>query len=197
MPRNLFENMERSGQPHKLFFAICPALAVQPKILNVTSSLLDTYKLRGSATRADRLHVTLCGIDEFAGEIPLPILLNVQRAAASLAALTRPFTVQFNHVTSFVHRRQAKASIVLRGDDGVIGIEMLQQKLRGALYNADIAIKSSSGFNPHVTLIYGSDRAIDEQGIDPIGWKATEFVLIDSLVGLTRHETLGRWSLRG
>jgi 2'-5' RNA ligase len=37
---------------------------------------------------------------------------------------------------------------------------------------------------------------VEKQPVDPIRWRAGEFVLIDSLQGHGRHEIVGRWPLR-
>jgi len=53
-----------------------------------------------------------------------------------------------------------------------------------------------SSFNPHMTLLYDS-CALQARTIDPVRWTMTEFVLVDSLRGRTRHVPLARWQLRG
>ena len=49
---------------------------------------------------------------------------------------------------------------------------------------------------PHVTLLY-DDALIDEHPVAPISWTATEFVLVHSLLGRTKHVILDRWALNG
>ena len=53
----------------------------------------------------------------------------------------------------------------------------------------------STGFRPHMTLIWAS-RRVDEYPIVPIRWTVREFVLVRSHVGQSRHEYIGRWPLR-
>jgi hypothetical protein len=36
-----------------------------------------------------------------------------------------------------------------------------------------------------------------ERAIDPVGWRATEVLLIHSEVGRSTYHTLGRWALGG
>jgi 2'-5' RNA ligase len=48
---------------------------------------------------------------------------------------------------------------------------------------------------PHMTLMYPA-QFVEKQPVDPIRWRAGEFVLIDSLQGHGRHEIVGRWPLR-
>jgi len=47
-----------------------------------------------------------------------------------------------------------------------------------------------------MTLLYDS-CALQARTIDPVRWTMTEFVLVDSLRGRTRHVPLARWQLRG
>lgn len=49
-------------------------------------------------------------------------------------------------------------------------------------------------FNPHVTLIYRKGESM-VLPVQDLGWPAVEFVLIESVVGLTQHHVLGRWTL--
>ena len=49
-------------------------------------------------------------------------------------------------------------------------------------------------FSPHLTLGYRIGEPFSER-VAPVSWTADEIVLIDSHVGRTRHEVLGRWRL--
>ena len=49
---------------------------------------------------------------------------------------------------------------------------------------------------PHVTIYYRRDGLKDES-IDPIEWAVNEVLLIESVVGQTRHVPHGSWLLRG
>jgi 2'-5' RNA ligase len=50
-------------------------------------------------------------------------------------------------------------------------------------------------FTPHMTLSY-KGKWTTEHPIEPICWTAREFVLINSHIGKTYHEHVGRWPLR-
>jgi 2'-5' RNA ligase len=50
-------------------------------------------------------------------------------------------------------------------------------------------------FDPHLTLSYKPDGR-GHEFIEPIHWTITDFLLIESVVGETRHVELGRWPLR-
>ena len=49
---------------------------------------------------------------------------------------------------------------------------------------------------PHMTVSWRG-RRIPETPIDPVRWRASELVLIDSHHGEGKHEVLGRWTLSG
>ena len=51
-------------------------------------------------------------------------------------------------------------------------------------------------FKPHMTLLYG-EKPMAKQEIEPIRLLVKEFVLIHSERGLTRHNVIDRWPLRG
>jgi 2'-5' RNA ligase len=94
-----------------------------------------------------------------------------------------PFRVVFDRVMSF-----RNGALVLRGDDGLIGLEILQQRLSDVL---DGRPRQARRFTPHMTLLRDS-RLVDERPIEPIGWTVREFVLVHSLLGRTRHRHLVR-----
>jgi 2'-5' RNA ligase len=47
---------------------------------------------------------------------------------------------------------------------------------------------------PHVTVLEGWLR-IEEQAVEPVRWRATEFVLLRGLRGGRKPVVLGRWPL--
>jgi 2'-5' RNA ligase len=46
---------------------------------------------------------------------------------------------------------------------------------------------------PHVTINYRGDR-LGSRKIDPIGWTVEEILLVESVVGQTRHIVHGCWT---
>ena len=115
------------------------------------------------------------------------ILARVMEAAA-------PFQVTLNHVATF--RGGDPPPLVLLGDEGVIGAELLHTAIHRALVTGSMAPRREPKVWPHVSLLW--DRsAIPRTFVEPIGWTAREFVLLDSLYGEGRHEVLGRWPLLG
>jgi RNA 2',3'-cyclic 3'-phosphodiesterase len=98
------------------------------------------------------------------------------------------FRVEFNSVQSF-----RNSAFVLRGDDGVVGLERLQLELGAAMEEAGLG-NAFRSYAPHVTLLY-DNRLIDEHPITPIGWWGREFVLVHSLLGQTQCGFLARFPL--
>ena len=70
----------------------------------------------------------------------------------------------------------------------------LQRGIVSALTDRGVSLRKDWRFSPHQTLCYRRGEAF----IRPVAgfvWRAREYVLIRSLVGLGRHETVGRWPL--
>lgn len=105
-----------------------------------------------------------------------------------------PFDVAFDRLESF-RAKPGHVPLVLRGDDGLVGVMLLRRNLGEAMEKVGRGPYVQSRFTPHVTLLYG-DRPIAEQRVETIGWKVQEFVLVRSLHGEGKHIELGRWPLR-
>ena len=99
----------------------------------------------------------------------------------------------FNRVESF-SGRDGHYPLVLRGDDGVVGLEILYRSLGTAMLL--VGLKARLDFTPHLTLLY-SDYCIKEHFVQPVSWTVREFSLILSLRGKTKYIPLGRWKLGG
>ena len=103
------------------------------------------------------------------------------------ASLVMPsFRVAFDRVTSF-----RNGAFLLSGDESVIGLEVLQQRLSDAL---DARPQRARPFTPHLTLLRDSHQIV-EQFIEPISWTVKEVVLVHSLLGRTTHRHLARLPL--
>jgi 2'-5' RNA ligase len=106
------------------------------------------------------------------------------------------FTAAFDRLTS-LRGAHANNPLVLLGDDGVVGLRILHRLLGEALGRGFAGRwQPRRFFAPHVTLLYDRQR-IAERAIEPVRWTVREFALVNSLVGLGRHDVLARWSLRG
>lgn len=170
----------------KLFFAILPDAHAAQEIASLGATLDEHYSIGGQPLRPDRLHITLHVVGEY-DETPQDAILAARQAGD--AVLADAFDVVFDRAMTFVG---AKA-YVLGGGEGVAQVKAFWLTLGIQLANFQ-AVKKSS-FTPHMTLSY-QGRTVGEHPIEPIRWTAREFVLINSHVGETYHELVGRWPLR-
>jgi len=140
---------------------------------------------------APRLHMSLNFVGTFRG----PPTRAVMEKAASLAdkVSAAPFRLTLNQVESW---KNDPHPLVLLGDEGVIGVELLHTAIHKALAAGTMAPRREPQIWPHVSLLW--DKAqVPKEFVEPISWMAREFVLLDSPFGEGRHEMLGRWPLTG
>ena len=167
---------------HNLFFAVQPAAEERARIGDLIASL----RIGGVPMRLDRLHITTLSlvIDDV-----LPDGL-AQEAAEIAASVRMPaFRVIFDRLVG------GNRSALLLPSEPLEALRMFRERLGFALTRAGIGFRQSGRFTPHVTLLYGGQPQ-PEIEIEPISWLVEDFVLIDSLIGETKHIELGRWPLR-
>jgi 2'-5' RNA ligase len=170
----------------RLFLAVVPDEETATRIAEKARHLRLSHGLTGKGVRPDHFHVTLCHVGDGIG-LPRDVVDQVKERAASV---TMPsFRVAFDRAESFKN-----GALVLRGDDGTIGLEILQQRLSDALDGGRPG--RARPFTPHVTLLRDSYR-VPEQRIEPIEWTVGEVVLVHSLLGRATHRHIARWSLTG
>ncbi|WP_233830472.1 2'-5' RNA ligase family protein [Paraburkholderia sp. ZP32-5] len=174
-----------------LFFAVFPDTNTAAGIAKFAQQLCTEARVRSKPLAANRLHVTLRHLGNFAGGLPDQLVDAVKQAAASLALA--PFTVEFDAVVSF-SKRPRPGPAVLVGEDGVRGLHVLHDTLEVALKNA--GFEPGPEFTPHVTLAYGMPWA-ERRPAEPACWNVREFALVHSLLGRTKHVVLARWPLAG
>lgn len=174
-----------------LFLAQMDALTAGP-----VDALIDGVReadgLTAPAIPIERRHVNIHHIGNFPevwDEVVTPA-----RAAGDTVAMPQ-FVAAFDRLSSF-RGAHGNNPVVLLGDDGVIGLRILHRVL-GAALERTLAGRWQPRrfFTPHVTLLYDRQR-IGERPIEPVCWTVREFLLVNSLVGLGRHEVLARWTLR-
>jgi 2'-5' RNA ligase len=187
MMRRLRRRQEVLMEPptDRLFLAVLPDEGTSACIAERTRHLRLSHGLTGKGVRPEHFHVTLCHVGDSVGLLR-DVVDDVKKRASHVTM--PPFRVCFDRAESF-----RNGALVLRGDDGVIGLDVLQQRLSDAL---DDEPRKARGFTPHVTLLRDSHR-VPEQHIEPIEWTIRELVLVHSLLGRTTHRHLARWSLTG
>ena len=174
----------------RLFFAIFPDPAAAARLAALGQQLRCQHGLKGKVLASERLHVSLHHVGDYVG-LPDAVTAAAREVAASVRLPA--FTVAFNSVSSF-RGRPDNQPLVLRGDDGVIGLTMLQQALGAAIEKAGLG-RSATHYMPHVTLMYG-DRFVADQPLDmEVGWAVHEWVLVHSLLGRSCYRPMGRFRL--
>jgi 2'-5' RNA ligase len=173
----------RAAPYYRLFFALKPPPVVARRVDHFAELL---------APGADRIllahqHVTL-GITTDWPDYPYELVKALLRAATGLMA--EPFDLLFDQLS------YGGRSAALRPSRGIPPLKALQHQVAAAMKRAGATSRPGWSFSPHQTLFY-RDGAPGPQPIAGFGWRVEEFVLICSHVGRTRHETLGRWPLRG
>ncbi|MEA3014769.1 MAG: 2,3-cyclic 3-phosphodiesterase [Sphingomonadales bacterium] len=129
----------------------------------------------------DRLHITFLRIGDFAAS---PSGL-IARLAAIMARLSLPACrIVLDRMVFDAEAARLVAS------ERIAALAAAQRRLRDGL-----GLPSRARFSPHVTLHYHPGPG-GETWIDAISWRATELVLIESVVGRRVHEIRGRWPLR-
>jgi 2'-5' RNA ligase len=166
---------------HRLFIGLRPPVP----ILSEMARIRDAFPCR-SRVADDRLHMTL---------LPFPLQPDFPRLLAReiVAAIS---SVELPPCRIIVDRLVLGASsALLQPSEPVIGLLSLQRTLAELALEAGLRSLPGHRFSPHFTLFYGGPSE-HSSAIEPISWTAEELVLIHSLHGLGRHETLERWPLR-
>jgi RNA 2',3'-cyclic 3'-phosphodiesterase len=173
-----------------VFILILPDERAAARIEALACRVRRDCGLRAKPLVTSRFHVSLNNLGEYEDRRTAEtVVLRARDAVTDVRE--SPFTVMFNLVQSF-SGRPGDRPLVLRGDEGVVGLEKLYHSLGVALRRG--GIKSPSCFTPHLTLSYG-ERPVEERFVEPISWIVRDFALVLSLRGETQYVFEGRWSL--
>jgi 2'-5' RNA ligase len=161
----------------RLFFALLPPPGVAAEI----GWWRDWSGGQSGPVSDDRLHITFLRLGDFPASPSAPVAHLVARMARLSLPACR---IVLDRMVS-----DGKAARLV-ASERIAALASAQRRLRDGL-----GLKRGARFRPHVTLHY-DPRPRHETWIDPISWRATELVLIESLVGRHRHLLRGRWPLR-
>ncbi|MBS0520177.1 MAG: 2'-5' RNA ligase family protein [Proteobacteria bacterium] len=180
------QRLRSGGQPptDRLFWAILPPPEVAERIADLAGRLRAGHGLTGRPLETAHFHVTLSHMGDGVG-LPEAGVIEAMTARAAGVAMP-PFRVAFDRALSF-----RNGAFVLGGDDSVIGLEILQQRLTDALDGRPLPARR---FTPHLTLLR-DNQIVPEHPVEPIEWTVRELVLVHSLLGRTRHRSLARLPL--
>lgn len=176
---------------HNWFFALRPDAADAARIDALAHSLVTSLGLRPrSRIGPDRLHITL----ELVGHDINANVVDAACRAADILSLP-PFVVRFEAAWTFPAPNGPFVLLCPKGSDGLKGAHQLRTALGCAM--ADQGFRPGQSYEPHMTLCYDERHRVDLMGINPIDVRFTEFSLVKSHIGFSRHEVLQTWVLKG
>lgn len=172
--------MPRVPDAHRLFFALIPPADLLDKL-----AWLPDSETQSTAQPNNRLHVTMFLFDK-EQEFQAAIATRIREV---LHGQTLPICrVIFEQLVS------DNGSTLLLPNGKLDSLLQLQSQLATLLRNANLHPASYWRFRPHMTLRLRG--AISETlAIDAVSWTATDIVLLDSQIGLTQYDVIGRWPL--
>lgn len=172
--------MKCAPDAHRLFFALMP-----PSNLLDELAWLRDLTTHGKAEAGDRLHVTMFLFDH-APKFQSAVAIRIGEILAGQALPACRLV--------FEQLVRGSASTLLLPNERLNGVLRLQNRLATLLCSADLHPANYWRLNPHLTLRRG--KAVGETlAIDAVSWTANEIVLLDSLIGLSRYDVIGRWPL--
>ncbi len=177
---------------HKLFFALRPDEETAERIAKVVTAEHEARGLQARLRPSRIFHITLHYFGYFEGE---PEAWLVARAEAAASELVWPaFDLRFDSLVSWGSKQASKHPFVLTGGQGLEAVRELRDALVARLAAHGLG-QPEQDYEPHLTLRYDK-RTAPAWSIDLPGWTASEFVLVDSPQGLTRHDVIARWPLQ-
>jgi len=135
--------------------------------------------------RWDHHHVTL-GLTEDFPDVPSE--LTDALLLAGDAVMATPFNLILDRLVG------TNKSVALRPTGLVRPLRALQASIATAMAQQGIAPRPGWTFSPHETLCYRKGTPFI-QPVTGFRWAVSEFVLVHSFIGLSRHQTIGRWPL--
>jgi 2'-5' RNA ligase len=172
---------------HRVFFALQPDAQAGQRIERLAADLRQRHGLKGQPVPASRLYLSLNFVGTFRGPPTRAVMEKAKGLADKVAQ--HAFAVTLNQVEGW-----NSETLVLLGDEGVIGVELLHSAIHKALVIGAMAPRREPQISPHLSLLPDGAQ-VRRTFVEPIGWMAREFVLLDSVFGEGRHEVLGRWPL--
>lgn len=174
----------------RLFFAFMPDVLASERAERMTQALCAQHGVKPRIGSRERFHITLFHVGDFVGW-PEHTVAQACRAADAFRA--EPCDIHFDRLVSFAGGPRRLPYVLLSSESSAL--TAFQAALSLQMHKAALTQGANRAkFTPHLTLLYGHQR-LEEQAIDPIIWTARKLVLVRSLIGLGRYETVGRWGL--
>lgn len=173
----------RESSFHRYFLALKPPRGVAREL----GFWRDSFLFGGRPVDDERLHLTLFMLGDF--ERPPAGLLG--RVEQALAGVPLPACrIVLDLLTG------GTGTALLAPTEKLRGLCRLQAELAAALAQNEISPAPWWRFSPHVTLLYDHNYA-GRCPVDPVSWTAEEVVLVESLVGQSKHLVRAAWPLGG
>lgn len=166
---------------HRLFFAVRPPEEAVPYLVEEQGRFRP-----GHAVRREHLHLTTVIVNDHR---VFPAAIAERMRAVGDAIIADQFPIILDEVAA------SRRSVVMVPSEPLRGFDVFQQCVARGMARAGLRERDGRRPRPHVTLLYRHGPPL-RQGTIPLSWTATEFVLIHSLLGETRHVVLARWPLR-
>lgn len=185
-PRSTVKPKSTTRPKFSWFFALRPADEEAERIFISAQALLAAAGITGARITPDRLHITLEWIGDDIDEDA------VARACTAADSIRFPaLQALFTAIKTFP---APSGPCVLLGAEGLDDV----RKLRGDLARALAAhgFKPPRSYEPHMTLCYDRAHRLARTPIESISFRAVEFTLVKSHLGLSRHEVMRSWPLR-
>ena len=172
-----------------VFFCIKPTVDAAGKSYTVAVDLSRRIGVRAKPTEPEKLHISLCGIGDYRRSLVRRRLHAAESAAGKISFPA--FDVTFEQIMTFRGGNDGRHPIVAGGFNAPLREfhQVLAERLR-----AD-GVRVAQDVTPHMTLLYAREP-IPPEPIEPLQFRAEEFVLIRSIQGRGEHRLLGRWPLR-
>ena len=182
------QQVRQTSQPrHTWFFCLRPDPAEAQRIYARAEQLLAASGVSGKRISPDRLHVTL----ELVGhDIDEALVAAACRAADTVRVPC--MDVRFDASMTF---SAPSGPFVLLGGEGLDEVRRLRTTLACAM--ADVGFSPPRAYEPHMTLCYDPRHQQPRLTIEHIVFRASEFALVKSHIGHSRHEVLRTWPLLG
>jgi 2'-5' RNA ligase len=165
---------------HRLLYALRPPEDAVDYIMEEQRRFGPGWRIR-----EEHLHVTLAISNDYS---TFPWGLADRMVAVGDRVAADPFRFILNQVAA------SRRSVAMRPSKALSPLSHFQRQLDTGMAIAGIAGRTDWRFSPHLTLLYRHGKLFSSW-TDAVSWTVTDFVLIHSYVGLTRHEELGRWRL--
>lgn len=165
---------------HRLFFALLPPESAWPAIGGHANAAGE------SRVPGNRLHMTLAITPVFK---QFPQETARQLIELGSGVVTSPVDVSLEKISAWGD------ALVLQPGRPIPALADLQDRLETGMARRGLLMDGWS-FSPHMTLSYRFHGRPFSARIDPIAWESRDFVLIDSHVGASRYDVLGRWPLK-